>query len=200
MAIEKRNCEACDAEFTPHKKQPHKITCSKNCQQNYRHRKERGLPTKTQVLNCGVCGELFKQKRANNTGFCSKNCKNLSGSRKNSGLPVFGPRQYIKGSGSFTSQGYRMITRDHPNAKSRSKNGKGQILEHIFVMSNYLGRPLFDKETVHHKNGIRDDNRIENLELWSHSQPYGQRLEDKLKWCKEFLEQYGHTVIMIETT
>jgi hypothetical protein len=39
------------------------------------------------------------------------------------------------------------------------------ILEHRYVMQEHLGRPLTDKETVHHINGDRADNQIENLEL-----------------------------------
>jgi hypothetical protein len=63
-------------------------------------------------------------------------------------------------------------------------------LEHVIVMSKHLGRVLDKFETVHHINGIRDDNRLENLELWSNRHPYGQRIEDKVKWAKEIIELY----------
>lgn len=71
------------------------------------------------------------------------------------------------------------------------ENGKWKtILQHRTVMEDNLGRSLLPGENVHHINGQRDDNRIENLELWSTSQPYGQRVADKVAWAIEMLKLY----------
>lgn len=87
----------------------------------------------------------------------------------------------------MTKQGYRVLwIPSHPNARSG-----GLIFEHTVVMSDMIGRPLVKGENVHHKNGVRDDNRPENLELWNTTQPSGQRVEDKVAHALSILALYA---------
>lgn len=74
---------------------------------------------------------------------------------------------------------------------------KKRVLEHRAIMEDYLGRALLDHETVHHKNGDRSDNNINNLELWSTKQPRGQKIEDKILFAKEILALYDPTSLNV---
>lgn len=88
---------------------------------------------------------------------------------------------------SINPSGYVVVKK--PGHSEVGATGWG--LEHRVVMSDHLGRPLWPDENVHHKNGDRTDNRVENLELWSRRQPPGQRVVDKLAWAREIIERYG---------
>jgi HNH endonuclease len=92
-----------------------------------------------------------------------------------------GPAESVRskvGSRSYDGAGY--VTIYMPD--NLGSNRKGRIYEHRYVMEQMLGRPLERFENVHHINGIRDDNRPENLELWVKSQPAGQRASDLAEW------------------
>ena len=83
----------------------------------------------------------------------------------------------------MTKDGYILVYQpDHPNARAN-----GYVLEHRRVMADNIGRPLTDEEVVHHINGIRDDNRPENLELYrSNAEHLAETLKGQVpNWSEE---------------
>lgn len=93
-----------------------------------------------------------------------------------------------KGGKSMHKSGYVILTISRGDPLNPV--GHRQMFEHRFVMAQSLGRPLKRSEYVHHRNGIRDDNRLENLELWVVSQPKGQREHERhCRGCNCFDEK-----------
>lgn len=72
------------------------------------------------------------------------------------------------------------------------------MAEHRFVMAQALGRSLLPTEQVHHRNGDRLDNRLENLELWTTSHPSGSRVADKVAYAIKILRRYRPGVLRDE--
>ncbi len=72
--------------------------------------------------------------------------------------------------------------------------GNKLVYQHRLIIGEKIGRPLKSSESVHHVNGDRSDNRIENLELWVKGQPAGQRVQDQVIWARKVLLEYGDLV------
>lgn len=95
-----------------------------------------------------------------------------------------GRRKGTMSKGYIDKDGYRLISLPWEHKNISNANKQGWILEHRLVMAQHLGRNLLPQEIVHHLNGVKNDNRIENLTLVTRSEhvhlgvPYIQRVQD----------------------
>ena len=165
-------CSICRAPFQTNYKRSNNY-CSNDC-----YRKSEPLRTKERMADknrprCQVDG---CERPMHVKGLCGAHFQ-----RKRHGISLKHPLQKkAKGRGEW-SNGYGYVIMNTPH---------GLMMKHRYLMELKIGRKLLKCETVHHLNGVRDDNRIENLELWHKSHPSGQRVIDKLAWCKAFIAEY----------
>jgi hypothetical protein len=105
---------------------------------------------KEKPKNCPTCGKVFITTRGKH---CSKSCAAISITNTARG----------KEDGFWFENGYKILYLGRGNEIE-------SIKEHIYVMQNHLGRKLNNDEVVHHKNEIKTDNRIENLQVMTKSE------------------------------
>jgi hypothetical protein len=126
------------------------------------------------------CGRLATAKQ-----LCKAHAGRL---RKFGDVQADKPIREVRGTGYLDRGGYLVVP--VPRDLRHLTEGATSTTQHRLVMAQHLGRPLREDESVHHLNGSRTDNRIENLELWSRWQPSGQRVSDKVTWAIALLRQY----------
>jgi len=150
------------------------------CSMHYARWKRRGGGQLCSVEGCG--------RGVHGRGLCSMHGKRLARNgdvhtiklpqRRTPGVPG----QSVK-----ATKGYRQrLFPEHPNARA-----SGYVAEHVLVMSEHLGRALMPGETVHHRNGVRHDNRLGNLELRVGAHPQGLAVPEAVAWAREVLRRYG---------
>lgn len=147
------------------------------------------------ICKCGVIRVLDGRSLRNGS---SKSCGCLRNqlTKKIRNLPCKEEHYNWKGGRSISKRGYISISvgliRDlYPNAKWREGIKPKCMFEHQAVMSHHLNRSLYVGESVHHINGLKTDNRLENLELKTRFHGSGQSIEDMLSWAREIIRRYG---------
>jgi hypothetical protein len=130
-----------------------------------------------EVVDCG--------RMATNKQLCKTHAARK---RKFGDVQADKPVREVSGEG-YVSHGYFVVS--VPQRLRHLTGGEHATGEHRLVMAQHLRRALRSDESVHHKNGDRLDNRIDNLELWSRWQPSGQRVDDKVESAIELLQRYA---------
>lgn len=156
----KRNCDQCGKYYESTSPR----VCSKSCSVKLawdEGKKKRGHNFFQGV--CPVCQEPFTRKGYFKTQTCSHRCGMILSARKRTGRLRGTPGRIVQ-RGLYL----REFSPDHPN-----KDRGGYVAHHRRVMERHIGRYLEVWEKVHHRNGVKTDNRIENLEIVTHARPNG---------------------------
>ncbi len=169
----KKRCKRCGAFL---KKVENKLICIRDHSKMEYPRIYKGY--------CKNCGKYYEGRGKD---YCSRKCVGqvYSPFRKGKLHPYFGKKPHNwKGGKYLTSPGYIMIHKPkHPNATHL-----GYIQEHRFVMEEHIGRYLTEIERVHHLDGDKANNRIENLYLFPNESKH-QKYHYFLKECiRNYLE------------
>lgn len=134
---------------------------------------------------CSVDG-CERRSKGGNWGMCSMHTSRM---RKYGEAGPAESSQGTFGAGTITHAGYRSLP--CPPEWSAMATKQGRVLEHRLVMARTIGRPLLPDETVHHKNGVRLDNRPENLELFSGNHGKHQSADDMVTDAVAVLKRYA---------
>lgn len=130
------------------------------------------------------CGKVIEKDAYNARRHMTRSCGCLQSEVTRKKMGELNPQW--KGGRRLLADGYVMVWSPfHPYAC------RNVVLEHRRVMERTLGRFLLPDEFVHHKNGIKDDNRPDNLELWSKIHPQGKRIRDLVVFAMEVLNRYA---------
>ncbi len=167
-----KNCEICGSQFermTNISKAAwdKRRFCSRGCFGKHQGERQRTLPDR----KCDACGVEYRPHHFGSK-YCTPECA------KDRFVERHGVKhQSWKGGRHTHVSGYQMVyvPREHPLASVLPLRADRYILEHRLVMAEHMGRPLTRSETVHHINGDRSDNRIENLQLRSGRHGRGQK-------------------------
>lgn len=193
-------CVRCDKRFEDkHNPWRTRKFCSRACCQAHQSRPPLEYA-------CAYCKKTFmsrdRRRGMNLKHFCSRVCqyKGQDYLRKNFNEPLSAHPRWKGGKWTSKTDGYVYLTvaADFPGAV---KHGKSHyIQEHIKVIQDALGKILRDDETVHHRNGIRDDNALGNLELRSGNHGVGATAytEDVNRLIVELAKARNRTVVAYE--
>lgn len=145
-----KECVNCK-QFFKTKRNEEQKTCSRSCNATYKNRNR-----KFECPRCKVCGK--PTRRESRAVFCSRTCQGIGQTAEHN--PMW------NGGVKLHSSGYVMLLmKGHHEADTN-----GYIFEHRYVMEQHLKRRLAPNEIVHHKNGIKIDNRLDNLQVMTQAE------------------------------